>query len=129
MKIEHLAIWTDNIEKLKAFYETYFEARSNQKYINKSTKFESYFLSFSEGCRIEIMQKPSVQDKYEDESKNYKGLTHLAISVGSEAKVLSLTNRLREDGYNILSEPRVTGDGYFESVIGDPDGNRIEITV
>jgi lactoylglutathione lyase len=91
--------------------------------------FESYFLSFSEGCRIEIMQKPSVQDKYEDESKNYKGLTHLAISVGSEAKVLSLTNRLREDGYNILSEPRVTGDGYFESVIGDPDGNRIEITV
>jgi lactoylglutathione lyase len=129
MKIEHLAIWTDNIEKLKAFYETYFEARSNQKYINKNTMFESYFLSFSEGCRIEIMQKPSVQDKHEDESKNYKGLTHLAISVGSEAKVLSLTNRLRKDGYNILSEPRVTGDGYFESVIGDPDGNRIEITV
>jgi lactoylglutathione lyase len=129
MKIEHLAIWTDNIEKLKAFYVTYFDARSNQKYINKNTKFESYFLSFSEGCRIEIMQKPSVQDKYEDESKNYKGLTHLAISVGSEAQVLSLTNRLREDGYNILSEPRVTGDGYFESVIGDPDGNRIEITV
>lgn len=129
MKIEHLAIWTDNIEKLKVFYETYFEARSNQKYINKSAKFESYFLSFSEGCRIEIMQKPSVQDKHEDESKNYKGLTHLAISVGSEAKVLSLTNRLREDGYNILSQPRVTGDGYFESVIGDPDGNRIEITV
>ena len=129
MRIEHIAIWTNNLEELKDFYVTYFGAISNQKYINNDTKFESYFLSFSEGCRIEIMQKPTVLDRHSKEDKNDIGLAHLAISVGSESQVNSLTELLREDGYDVLSEPRTTGDGYFESVISDPDGNRIEITI
>ncbi|WP_373463328.1 VOC family protein [Herbivorax sp. ANBcel31] len=75
------------------------------------------------------MQNPTVLESCESEGKNYIGLAHLAVSVGSKSKVISLTERLREDGYGILSEPRTTGDGYFESIISDPDGNRIEITI
>lgn len=127
MRIEHIAIWTDNLEKLKDFYITYFGAVPNQKYINKNTHFESYFLSFDQGCRIEIMRKPEIMKTPEDNSNI--GLAHLAISVGSKENVLALTERLHSDGYHVLSEARTTGDGYFESVISDPDGNRIEITI
>ncbi|NLJ88518.1 MAG: glyoxalase/bleomycin resistance/extradiol dioxygenase family protein [Epulopiscium sp.] len=128
MRVEHIAIWTDNLERLKEFYITYFGAKSNQKYRNDSKKFESYFLSFSEGCRIEIMQRPNLL-KVNKSEDDYIGLAHLAISVGSKSEVISLTERLRKDGYKVLSEPRTTGDGYFESVIADPDGNKIEITI
>lgn len=127
MRIEHIAIWTDNLERLKDFYITYFGAVSNQKYTNKNTHFESYFLSFDQGCRIEIMRKPEILKTPEDNSNI--GLAHLAVSVGSKENVLALTARLHSDGYHVLSEPRTTGDGYFESVISDPDGNRIEITI
>lgn len=129
MKIEHIAIWTTDLERLRRFYIKYFNATSNQKYSNPQKKFESYFLSFSQGCRIEIMSTPRLNDAANDKHLNSVGLAHLAVSVGAKAHVISLTEELRRDGYKVISEPRTTGDGYFESVIGDPDGNQIEITI
>lgn len=126
MKIEHVAMWTNNLEGLKDFYINYFNARANRKYVNENKKFQSYFLSFDEGCRLEIMEIPSINEN--SPNNEFLGLTHLAISVGSKDKVLELTHRLRKDGFRVLSEPRTTGDGYFESVIADPEGNRVEIT-
>ncbi|MBZ4684076.1 MAG: lactoylglutathione lyase [Fusobacteriaceae bacterium] len=128
MKIEHIAIWTKDIEKTKEFYCKYFNAISNEKYINHKRKFESYFLSFDTGCRLEIMQLPILHKK-DNPLLDYVGLAHFAISVGSKEKVLELTETLRNDGYKIIGEPRTTGDGYFESVILDCDGNKIEITI
>ena len=128
MKIEHIAIWTDDIERLKKFYETYFSARSNDKYTNKLKGFHSYFLSFDSGSRLEIMQMAGIE-ALPDRKKQYYGITHMAISVGSRSAVDTLTERLREDGYAVAGESRTTGDGYYESVVLDPDGNRIEITI
>ena len=129
MKIEHIAIWTDNIELMRDFYQTYFGMISSEKYVNPSKKFTSYFLSFGKGkTRIELMNKPDILN-VAGKKGTLKGLTHFAISVGSEANVNELTERLRADNYVIESEPRRTGDGYYESVILDPEGNYIEITV
>lgn len=127
MRIEHIAIWTTDLERLRNYYMKYFSVDPNKKYINLKKKFESYFLSFVEGCRLEIMQMPAVNCKNEDNL--FIGLAHFAVSVGSKSKVITLTEELRKDGYEILSEPRTTGDGYFESVVSDPDGNKIEITI
>ncbi len=128
MKIEHIAIWADDIELLHQFYTEYFGMKSNDMYINPHKQFRSYFLSFGEDkTRIEIMSMP---DRMEPTSRGQmKGLAHFAISVGSKEQVLALTERLRNDGYTILSEPRTTGDGYFESAVTDPEGNTVEITV
>jgi lactoylglutathione lyase len=128
MKLEHFAAWSGNIERLREFYECYFGARSNAKYTNAKTGFESYFLSFDDGARLELMQRPDIRPNDRAE-ETIRGYAHLAISVGSEEIVDALTKRLEEDGYECLSGPRRTGDGYYESVILDPDGNRIEITV
>jgi len=128
MKIEHLAIYTKDLEKLKEFYIKYFHVKVNEKYRNQKTQFESYFLSFDEGCRLEIMTLPILKEN-KDISLNLTGLAHFSISVGSKEEVLALTEKLRLDGYMIKGEPRTTGDGYFESVILDPDGNKIEITI
>jgi len=129
VKIDHIAIWTNNLEKLKAFYEQYFGVIAGEKYFNPRKNFESYFLSFENGCRLEIMQMPGIPTSSNDIYKQATGLIHFAISVGSRGKVDSLTNQLRSDGYEIVGEPRTTGDGYYESVVLDPDGNRIEITI
>ncbi|OEH92784.1 VOC family protein [Bacillus solimangrovi] len=129
MKIEHIALWTKDIERLKGFYIKYFDATANLKYENKTKRFESYFLSFDSGCRLEIMQKSSIPDNKNDSIEEYIGLIHFAISVGEKGAVDSLTELLRSDGYTIISEPRTTGDGYYESVVLDPDENRIEITI
>ena len=129
MKIEHVAIWSKNIEKLKNFYEKYFNAKSNNKYTNKTGKFKSYFLSFDSGARLELMHMPSIPETNDDPYKQHTGLIHLAISVSSEKKVDDLTNLLRKEGHEIIDAPRRTGDGYYESVVLDPDGNRVEITV
>ncbi len=128
MKIEHIAIWADNIERLRQFYTEYFGMKSNDMYTNPRKQFRSYFLSFAEdNTRIEIMSMP---DRLEPTSRSQmKGLAHFAFSVGSKETVLSLTERLRNDGYTVLSEPRTTGDGYFESAVADPEGNYVEITV
>lgn len=128
MKIEHLAIWCADLEKLKVFYSTYFDARPGEKYFNPKKQFESYFLSFDDGCRLELMQMPGIPDSKNNVHDQFKGLIHFAISVGSKEAVDALTNRLRTDGYEVVGEPRTTGDGYYESVVLDPEGNRIEIT-
>ncbi len=127
MKIEHIAIWADDIERLRQFYTEYFGMKSNDMYTNPRKQFHSYFLSFGEDkTRIEIMNMP---DRLEPTLRNQmKGLAHFAISVGSKEQVLALTERLRSDGFAVLSEPRTTGDGYFESAVADPEGNYVELT-
>lgn len=127
MKIDHIAMWTMNLENLRKFYSRYFGAQANEKYINEKSGFESYFLTFEEGCRLEIMKLPVTQNR-DIQGISIVGLAHFAINVGSKERVMELTERIRDDGYKILSEARITGDGYFESVISDPDGNRVEIT-
>lgn len=129
MKIEHVAIWCNNLEKMKSFYECYFEAKSNDKYVNSSKGFSSYFLTLPEGARIELMTMNSIQTMPTDNSAPFIGLAHLAFSVGSEEKVNELTGKFTTDGYALLNGPRRTGDGYYESVILDPEGNQLEITV
>lgn len=129
MRIEHIAIWTRDLERLKAFYETYFQATAGARYVNPAHQFESYFLSFATGPRLEIMQMPSVPDSKNDVDAQFTGYIHLALSVGPKEQVDALTARLRADGYRVLDGPRTTGDGYYESSVLDPDGNRIEITV
>lgn len=129
MKIEHIALWTRNLEKMKSFYERYFHAQAGEKYINTKKQFESYFLSFESGSRLELMQMPSVPKSTDDVYKQFTGFIHIAISTGSKDRVDSLTLQLKNDGYEILDGPRTTGDGYYESVVLDPDGNRIEITI
>jgi lactoylglutathione lyase len=128
MKIEHMAIWTSDLERLRMFYEKYFGAVSNAKYVNAARQFESYFLSFPGGPRLEIMFSPQIQPPGE-KSIPTSGYAHIAFSVGSHEHVDALTGRLQEDGYRLLDGPRVTGDGYYESLFLDPDGNRIEITI
>lgn len=128
MKIEHIAIWANDIEVLKLFYEKYFQATAGKKYFNPSKNFESYFLQFRDGARLEIMHKPGIASNQTDALTEVMGLAHLAFSVGSKEKVNALTDTIRKDGYRIVGEPRVTGDGYYESVVLDPEGNRIEIT-
>ncbi len=127
--IEHVAIWTKNLEQLKTFYQTYFQARAGEKYRNPAKQYESYFLVFDSGARLELMWMPSIPDSAHDAFAQFTGLTHLAFAVGSTAAVDALTERLRRDGYRIVGEPRYTGDGYYESVALDPDGNRLEITI
>lgn len=128
MKIEHIAIWTKDIERLKKFYVDYFDGIAGDKYTNSSKNFESYFISFQSGARLEIMQMHTIPFNLNNTIDQYIGLIHLAISVGSIEKVNELTDTLRSAGYKVIGEPRRTGDGYYESCILDPDGNRIEIT-
>lgn len=126
MRIEHIALWTLDLERLSRFYETYFEAFSGSVYVNESKGFRSIFLSFKNGPRLEIMTLPGVHAGI---SEYRVGYAHLAFSVGSKEKVDGLTRKLSDDGFQVVSDPRKTGDGYYESVILDPDGNQIEITV
>ncbi len=129
MRIEHIAIWTHNLEQLRQFYETYFGGTSNAKYINPRKQFESYFLTFADGARLELMQMPAVPMSKNDVEQQFTGYVHIAFSTGSHEAVDALTERLVRDGYRLLDGPRTTGDGYYESVVLDPDGNRIEITI
>ncbi len=129
MKIEHIAIWTNQLETMRSFYETYFNGRSNNKYTNTDKGFQSYFLSFDDGARLELMQMPNIPANANKVEQQNLGLIHFAISVGSKENVDNLTNQLRQAGYPILGKPRTTGDGYYESVVLDPDNNRIEITI
>lgn len=129
MNINHIAIWVKDLERIRIFYETYFDAKSNNIYINEEKKFSSYFLTFDGTTRLELMQRPLIPESLNNPYEQHIGLIHLAISVGSEDRVISLTNRLAGDGYEVLDGPRYTGDGYFESTVLDPEKNRIEITV
>ena len=127
MKIEHIAIWTSDLEKMKDFYLHFFELESNEKYYNPKKEFSSYFLSFEKGARIELMHRPDISE-FMDNMDAQLGLTHFAISVGSKEKVDAFTETIRKNGFKVIGEPRTTGDGYYESVIADPEGNLIEIT-
>lgn len=129
MKIEHLAMWVDDLEKMRQFYLTYFDFESGEKYTNAGKGFTSYFLTFGDGkTRLELMNSSRVTD--EPKKRGFmSGMAHFAISVGSKEAVNSLTEKLRADGHTIESEPRTTGDGYYESVVLDPEGNYVEITV
>lgn len=127
MKIEHIAMYVKDLEKTKTFFETYLNARSNAGYHNPKTDFRSYFLSFDDGARLEIMNKPQMQDS--SKALTQTGYIHIAFSVGSKEKVDELTAKLKEDGYEIISGPRITGDGYYESCVVGIEGNQIEITV
>ena len=129
MHIEHIAIWAKDLDRLKEFYETYFGAKPGPKYFNPTKRFESYFLSFSSGARLELMRMSSIPDTKDDVIKQATGIIHFAFSTGSEEEVDNLSNRLREEGYRVIDGPRRTGDGYYESVVLDSEGNRIEITV
>jgi len=129
VKIEHVAIWTGNLERLKRFYTKYFNCIAGNKYRNGSNDFESYFLSFDNSARLELMQMPSIPNNLNDSKMQYEGITHIAIAVGSKENVVEITEKLRSNEYTIVSEPQTTGDGYFESCVLDSDGNRVEITV
>ena len=127
MKIEHIAMYVKDLEKTKTFFEPYLSARANAGYHNPKTDFRSYFLSFDDGARLEIMNKPQMQDS--PKALTQTGYIHIAFSVGSKEKVDELTAKLKEDGYEIISTPRTTGDGYYESCVVGIEGNQIEITV
>lgn len=127
MRIEHVAMYVNDLEKTKEFFMNYLGATSNDMYHNKSTDFRSYFLSFTDGARLEIMNKPQLEDP--EKTLTRTGFVHLAFSVGSKEKVDELTATLKADGYNVLSGPRTTGDGYYESCIIGIEGNQIEITI
>jgi len=129
IKIEHLALWVNDLEKQKAFFEKYFHAQAGEKYVNPVKKFESYFLSFGSGPRLELMHRPGIGSNPNSVTAQHLGFIHFAISVGSKEKVDTLTQQLKSDGYLLLDGPRTTGDGYYESLILDGENNRIEITI
>ena len=127
MKIDHIALYVNDLEGAKQFFETYFQAVANEIYHNNKTGFQSYFLSFSDGSRLEIMTEPELTDS--GNLLDRFGYAHIAFSVGSWEAVDDLTAKLKADGYLVFSGPRVTGDGYYESCILGFEGNLIEITV
>jgi lactoylglutathione lyase len=127
MRIDHIALWTTDIERCKQFYVTYFGAIAGPPYFNPRKGFESCFLGFAEGARIEVMKTSSLTPVVLEPGVQRMGLTHLAISVGSEEAVDTLTRRLANDGFAVIDGPRRTGDGHYESVVLDPDGNRVEV--
>jgi lactoylglutathione lyase len=127
--IEHIALWTGDIERLAGFYSTYFGAAVGKLYTNPQKGFVSRFLTFTQGGRIEVMSTTAIALAGSDPGAQRMGLSHFAIAAGSEKRVDELTLQLENDGFMVLHQPRRTGDGYYESVVLDPDGNRIELTV
>lgn len=123
--ITHIAVYATDLEKSRDYYIRYFGGKSNTIYKN-SKGFSSYFISFESGARLEIMHHTDLMKR--DVSDKVNGWSHIAFSVGSREMVLELTRQITEDGYQLYSPPRETGDGYFESCVADPDGNRVEIT-
>ena len=126
MRIEHIAMYVNDLEAARDFFVKYFGAVSNEGYHNKTTDFRSYFLSFDDGARLELMRKPQMDDT--EKTLNRTGYIHIAFSLGSKEAVDELTERLKNDGYQVISGPRITGDGYYESCIVGIEGNQIEIT-
>ena len=127
MKIEHIAMYVCDLERAKNFFVNYLAGKANDGYHNPNTDFRSYFISFDDGARLELMQKPGLIDA--EKQLNRTGYIHVAFSVGSREAVDALTERLRQDGYTVVSGPRTTGDGYYESCIVAIEGNQIEITI
>jgi lactoylglutathione lyase len=129
MIIDHVAIWTTQLEQLKDFYIKYFDGRANEKYINKEKHFESYFITFDSGTRLELMQMPGIPENLNDRiGKQHLGIIHLSFGVRSMNEVTNKADQMEKDGFKILRGPRKTGDGYFEFETLDPDNNRIEVS-
>jgi lactoylglutathione lyase len=129
MILEHVAIWTNDLERLKEFYIKYFNATCNNKYTNLTNNFESYFLSFQSGARLELMSRPDIPPNLNDTiTKQHTGIIHLAFGVSTVDEVVEKARQLEHDGYTILRGPRKTGDGYYEFEALDPDNNRLEVT-
>jgi lactoylglutathione lyase len=126
-RLDHAAVWTADLERLRTFYERYLDARAGPLYENPAHGFRSYFLDLG-GVRLELMQMATVGERPPGKEQRL-GFAHLAFALGSEEAVDALTVRLADDGYTVLDAPRRTGDGYYESVVADPDGNRLELTV
>jgi lactoylglutathione lyase len=126
MRIDHIAVWTGHLERMKEFYVEFFGGQPGNKYVNSRTGFESYFITFDCGARLEIMHRLSIPQ--DGSSKQPTGYSHMAFSVGDRVQVDKLTALLRDKGHRVVGEPRQTGDGYYESCVLDPDGNRVEIT-
>lgn len=126
MYIEHIAMYVNELEKTREFFMKYFGAKSNEGYYNKTTDFRSYFLEFDSGARLEIMNKPGMTDK--EKPLAGTGYIHIAFRLGSKEAVDKLTAEMKADGYEVISGPRTTGDGYYESCIIGIEGNQIEIT-
>jgi lactoylglutathione lyase len=129
MKIAHVALRTGDLERMKAFYVDFFEGEAGEKYVNLKKGYESYFITFTSGANLEITRESVSLDHPDENIRQRLGYSHLAFGVGSEIAVNELTNRLRRNGYQVVSEPRITGEGYYVSCILDPDGNLVEITV
>ena len=127
MKIDHIALYVNDLEGAKEFFRTYFEAQANEGYHNSKTDFRSYFMTFADGSRLEIMTKPDLTDS--GDLLNRFGYAHLAFNTGSKEAVDALTVKLSDAGYPVISGPRTTGDGYYESCVLGFEGNVIEITV
>ncbi|MCF0233357.1 MAG: VOC family protein [Thermoguttaceae bacterium] len=124
MKIDHIGVFVNDLKRARDFFMNYFGATSNDEYHNQKTGFRSFFLSFDDGARVEIMTRPDV---VVEKNGDRPGRAHLAFGVGSRDKVDALTERLRADGYQVLGGPRVTGDGYYESCVAGPEGIVVEI--
>lgn len=127
MRIDHIAMYVNELYEARNFFIKYFDAVSNKEYHNKKTGFKSFFLTFDDGARIEIMSRPQMSDNQKELART--GYIHIAFSVGSKEKVDMLTKRLKSDGYEVISGPRTTGDGYYESCVVAFENNQIEITV
>ena len=127
MRIEHIAMYVNELEQARDFFVKYLGGVSNDGYHNKTTGFRSFFISFDDGARLEIMNKPSMDNI--EKPVNRTGYIHIAFSVGSAQEVDRLTKQFAEDGFEVLSGPRTTGDGYYESCIVGIEENQIEITV
>ena len=128
MRIEHVAVWTRDLEGLREFYERWLGATAGERYERTETSYASYFLEFADGARLELMSRPDIPPTKDSPHEQFTGLIHLAFSLGSEERVDALTAELGASGIEILDGPRRTGDGYYESSFLDPDGNRIELT-
>ena len=125
MMIEHVALYTLDLERSRAFYETYFDGTAGKPYHNTETGLQTYFISFAGGARLELMTRPELEAG--ERSRLWSGWTHLAFKAGTRENVDALTERIRADGYEVVSGPRITGDGYYESCVLDPEGNTVEI--
>ncbi|HLF34343.1 MAG TPA: VOC family protein [Cyclobacteriaceae bacterium] len=128
MKIDHIGLWVRDMDEMIRFYREYFKANAGRKYHNPAKNFTSCFIEFPSGIRIELMHNPEISHETSGLGEKHTGYIHIAISTGSEKEVDILAERLKKDHYMILDGPRRTGDGYYECVVLDPEGNRIEIT-
>ena len=134
MKIEHVAIWAKDIDKVCTFYRKYFDGVVHPVYHNPAKQFTSRFVTFESGARLEVMHRPDIDADVGTVTSpmfhvEHCGLTHLSFSVASKEELDRLTQKMSDDGIQIVGQPRTTGDGYYESVVLDPEGNRVEVTV